>query len=207
MSAKQSNEAARQPGVEVQSLRAQLARTSVECGTLKDNIDNYENSQFREKPPAQEDKKTAKSRNKPKYHHPKQEPIAFHAVCDVQKVEGLCAGQVIRFETPLLNHGDSYSPLDGVFTAPIHGLFHFSVSILSDYPPKNHVEAEVVKNGNCLARIHAYSAERMRDQGSVAVTTELHAQDKVWVRLIYPATAAIFGSRWSSFTGHLIAKL
>ncbi|WAQ93525.1 hypothetical protein MAR_005996, partial [Mya arenaria] len=75
-----------------------------------------------------------------------EQPVAFHAVVDKQEIQHITVGQPIVFETVLLNSGGAYHNSHGLFIAPMHGIYMFSASILSDYVPKVHIESAIVKN-------------------------------------------------------------
>ncbi|XP_053403061.1 caprin-2-like [Mercenaria mercenaria] len=104
--------------------------------------------------------------------------IDFHAI--VQKSEGihrLGRDQTIVFETVRLNLDGGYNSNTGIFTAPIGGLYLFSVSIVSGVDPKPLFYVGLVKNGAWLASACGHGGSGKQDQGSVTVAMQLNAGD------------------------------
>ncbi|XP_052807392.1 complement C1q tumor necrosis factor-related protein 3-like [Mya arenaria] len=130
-------------------------------------------------------------------------PVAFHAVMDAS-VDHLGHNQNIVFETVLLNLGNAYHNAHGVFQAPQSGVYVFSGTIMSWIDPKPEIQAELVKNGQVLARIFGHGDSGRHDQGGVTVTTQLVTGDEVWIRELTPNDDAVYGGRFSSFTGFLL---
>ncbi|KAH3741720.1 heavy metal-binding protein HIP-like [Dreissena polymorpha] len=135
------------------------------------------------------------------------EAVGFHAVVNTQELTHLTFGQPIIFETVFTNVGGAYHNNHGLFIAPVRGLYIFSVSILCDYPPHNHIETALVVNGSRKALTHSYGADNVRDQGSITIVVQLNAADEVWVELGWPNDAYLFGNMWTSFTGAIITRV
>ncbi len=42
---------------------------------------------------------------------------------------------IVRYEKPTLNEGDAFDPLEGVFTAPVNGTYHFAFHFVQEETP------------------------------------------------------------------------
>ncbi|XP_060588097.1 multimerin-2-like [Ruditapes philippinarum] len=132
------------------------------------------------------------------------EAVAFHAVVGAGSVvphSGI--NQTVVFETVLLNINNGYHSHLGLFVAPTAGLYIFSTSVL-DGDSKPLIHADLVKNGNALARAYGHGNGGYPEQGSVTVVTQLNAGDEVWVRLSCCQGSPVTGNRYTSFTGALL---
>ncbi|XP_045182801.1 heavy metal-binding protein HIP-like [Mercenaria mercenaria] len=134
------------------------------------------------------------------------ERVIFHAVLDtIIEYPLLNRYQRIIFETVMLNKGDGYQASNGKFTAPVAGMYIFSVSILSDNGPlTSFFEAEILKNGIVLAKLYGHGVNTYHDQASATVVTHLSISDHVWIRLICCGFDSLYGSRYSTFSGALL---
>ena len=133
-----------------------------------------------------------------------EEAVAFHAVVDSNgEVPHHGVNQNLVFETVLLNINGAYHNQHGLFVAPAAGLYIFSTSVL-DAGSKPLIHADLVKNGNVLARAYGHGNGGYPEQGSVTVVTQLKTGDEVWVRLSCCADSPITGMRYTSFTGALL---
>ena len=113
------------------------------------------------------------------------------------------------FETVLLNIGNGYHDNHGLFTAPVSGIYVFSVSMMNQADSDHHrIQVGLKKNGVYLARTMSDGKSINYDQGSFTVTSQLDAGDDVWVAVYNPLTNVyLFGNRYSSFTGFLLAAM
>ncbi|XP_052788619.1 uncharacterized protein LOC128223379 [Mya arenaria] len=107
------------------------------------------------------------------------------------------------FDSIVTNVGNSYTKFIGVFTAPVEGLYHFSVTIHTH--DKGHLEMSIVKYGNNLivAHPHGDAAIPSDDQSTSSVVVFLSLGDSVWVRKLNDEGTNISGT-FSSFTGFKI---
>lgn len=132
--------------------------------------------------------------------------VAFHVVADASQSH-LDQGQNIVFDTVLLNVGDSYHDQHGVFIAPVPGIYVFSVTVMNQAVTGHEfIEAALYKDGTLLEKAMADGRTSGYDQGSFTVTTQLQEGSEVWVECYYPKTDDyLYGARFSSFTGFLLA--
>ena len=116
----------------------------------------------------------------------------------------LGAQQTIVLDSVLINNGNSYSPVTGVFTAPKRGTYLFFGSILSHY--SDYVETEITVNGNKVLAYLYSKGTNSYDQGSNMAIVHLEAGDKVWMRLIGHEGTKVFGNGWCTFSGYRISE-
>jgi len=104
----------------------------------------------------------------------------------------------------VLDIGEGYSPLDGIFDVPVTGVYVFTVTIYAeDY---RHVIAELVVNGQVQTYLIA-DTERAGDYhtGTAIVVAQVNAGDHVFVRrgdsYSDALVTSIHGRAISSFSG------
>lgn len=130
--------------------------------------------------------------------------IAFHAVLsEAHEYPHLSTGQPVAFNQVLLNLGNAYHSIHGVFIAPIDGVYVFSTSILCVAGAASRFDAAITKNGNITAKVLGQGDNSHYDQGSVTVTVELVTNDEVAVEILNTDTS-IWGHAYTSFTGFLL---
>lgn len=109
--------------------------------------------------------------------------------------------QQITYDHVVTNIGNGYSSQNGMFTAPISGLYHFSTTVMA--VGNENVHIQMVKNGNEIAR--AYTSSTDYETGVAVVIIELNKGDNVWVKHFYDVGAPhIHGLGYTSFSGFLI---
>lgn len=114
-------------------------------------------------------------------------------------------GEIIKFDVLGINFGNGYSALTGIFTAPVSGLYSFTLSFMS-VNGYDHSYITIDKHGTVLGTAFADGRSDW-DQGSTQVTTHLTQGEQVVVRP-QQGTSAIRGG-WndlhtSSFSGFLV---
>ncbi|KAL3836224.1 hypothetical protein ACJMK2_021663 [Sinanodonta woodiana] len=139
---------------------------------------------------------------------PSRDPtVAFHAY--LAKDGGAVQSAHVIFDTVLLNIGNAYSPLHGIFRAPYNGTYLFSVTAATS--PGHQLHFYLRKNDKTVEFVFADS--RDWDQASKTTILALNVDDYVWVE----ANGELMGS-WSddsfghihihsSFTGFLIKEM
>ena len=80
------------------------------------------------------------------------ETVAFYA--QLTKDIVLAQKQAVVFRNVVTNVGNGYDARNGHFTAPIRGVYHFSVSIMA-FPSKT-CSVTFVKNGNIISHLYAH---------------------------------------------------
>ncbi|XP_063408844.1 collagen alpha-1(X) chain-like [Mytilus trossulus] len=131
--------------------------------------------------------------------------VAFSSTMDSHK-ENLGIGQTVLFEHVITNIGGGLDPNTSIFKAPITGVYHFDVVIMSHHGED--METEIVKNGNGLVRLYSGNGDTW-GVGMQSVVIQMIAGDDVWVRVynnpsINDGNIRVFGSLWSSFSGFLV---
>ncbi|CAG2214676.1 C1QL [Mytilus edulis] len=103
-----------------------------------------------------------------------EQTIAFFATLSDNGPQN---GEIIKFDNIITNSGNGYSVTEGLFTAPIDGLYtlHCSFLVVNGY-----VNVELVRNDNKIGR--GYAAEgKHENSGSIFVTTDLMEGDEVFL--------------------------
>ncbi|VDI70172.1 Hypothetical predicted protein [Mytilus galloprovincialis] len=131
--------------------------------------------------------------------------VAFSSTMDSHK-ENLGIGQTVLFEHVITNIGNGLDPNTSIFKAPITGVYHFDVIIMSHLGED--METEIVKNGNGLVRLYSGNGDTW-GVGMQAIVIQMNAGDDVWVRVynnrgVNDGNIRVFGEFWSSFSGFLL---
>ena len=108
----------------------------------------------------------------------------------------LQSNEKVVFDSVVTNLGLAYH--SGVFTAPVPGIYVFSVNLLSDSQPAN---AKLVKNGVMVGALNFHADG---EQASQSVTLELNKDDEMSVQSANYPGVKFFGYRHSTFTGFLL---
>lgn len=130
--------------------------------------------------------------------------VGFYATIDGDAVSGLAAAQPIVFKNVQVNAGEVYDNTTGAFTAPIDGLYLFTVAITSNTGDPHELQVALKKNNDVIARAHAHGDSGHYDQGGITSVTALSTGDKVTVELVDPDGGALAGSSLSAFGGYQI---
>lgn len=135
-----------------------------------------------------------------------ENPVAFFAVVSPTKLEHVGALQNVVFDKAVTNVGNAYNPHHGVFTAPVTGLYLFSVTILADQDQD--VYARFTKNGTIVSHIYAHGTSNAGDwaQGSQTIILELQKGEDISVQND-PSDNTIYGHAYTSLCGVLLAQL
>lgn len=85
------------------------------------------------------------------------------------------------FPVVITNVGNGYNPSNGVFTAPIAGVYVFFVNVQGYYT--QNVYADIVQSGSTKVRTMAVSDSQDRyDAGTNLAVLTLQKGERVWVR-------------------------
>ena len=118
--------------------------------------------------------------------------------------EGVSLGhhQTVVFDQAVTNVGNAYNPTNGIFTAPVPGVYVFYLNLMTPSHNHGHHTLAITKNGAVLDVVYAEGQADQDDQGSSQVATHLVTGDQVWVR--QNTGDAIRGDWWTIFTGFLL---
>lgn len=106
----------------------------------------------------------------------------------------------LKFDTVFINIGNGYDSHTGVFTAPVAGLYIFSLTAMSTNRGAP-LSLALKKNGATLATTWGQGREDPSDQDSRTLPTSLAKGDKVWIAQFLGN--GVRGSWWTTFTGFL----
>ena len=131
--------------------------------------------------------------------------MAFSAIFSTDDAHnGIALGtkSTLRFDKTITNIGNGYDPSTGIFTAPVTGVYGFSVNMMAPLRVTHaSVGLAIIRRGALLDEVWAAGPD-VDDQGSTDVTTHLTAGEQVWVR--QAAGDAVRGGYWTVFTGYLL---
>ncbi|XP_069109618.1 cerebellin-1-like isoform X2 [Argopecten irradians] len=110
--------------------------------------------------------------------------------------------QIIVFDTVVSNDGNGYDSRHGHFTAPVTGLYAFSVTAMC-YGSETELHISIVKDGQKIGV--AFANGNHYDNGSKLVVVPLQEGQMVWVEHFGdPSGNKIYGNTYSTFSGFLI---
>ena len=116
------------------------------------------------------------------------------------------AAGVVVFDTAVINQGGHYNTSNGRFTAPISGIYVFSVALLSDHDGTDaYFGTDLLVNGASYAKVQNRTELDNDFTGSFTTVVSLSATDYVQVSNgvpTYGTSAAT--SNFSHFSGFLL---
>ncbi|KAL3836223.1 hypothetical protein ACJMK2_021662 [Sinanodonta woodiana] len=133
--------------------------------------------------------------------------VAFHAY--LAKDGGAVQSAHVVFDTVLLNIGNAYSPLHGIFRAPYSGLYLFSMTAGTSHG--HYLHFFLKKNDKTVEFVFADS--RDWDQASKTTILALNVDDYVWVEAYGQLIGSVSADSsdhiyiYSTFTGFLIKEM
>ena len=99
----------------------------------------------------------------------------------VKSVSTTWSSGTLVFPVVITNVGNSYNPNDGVFTAPMAGVYVFFVNVQS-YGSKS-IFVDIVLNGATKVRtLVSQSSQEYSDAGPNLAVLSLQIGDRVWVK-------------------------
>ena len=113
---------------------------------------------------------------------------------------------VIKFDQIVINNGNHYHPADGVFVAPISGVYMFSWNTLT-YNIK-HLFTELRVENEVKGAVGSYAASGQYIPGSASLLCHVKKGEHVWVQTSSGSTANYIYD-WNdstSFMGFLLQK-
>ncbi|XP_062606579.1 uncharacterized protein LOC134268356 [Saccostrea cucullata] len=111
--------------------------------------------------------------------------------------------EIFVFDRLITNSGNAYNKNNGMFTAPIKGIYAFFSSVLT--LPGKSLEAQIVKNGNAFCNLYAGNTNFFGPGFNMAII-ELEVGDAVWVKIHdkYHDTGITLDGAWTTFSGILL---
>ncbi|XP_062599186.1 multimerin-2-like [Saccostrea cucullata] len=104
------------------------------------------------------------------------------------------------FPSVITNEGNGYNPSNGIFTAPIAGMYVFFVNVQDN---GSNIYVDIVLNGSTKARTMAYYSGDSHDAGPNLVVLNVQKGDAVWIRH-YSGTGYYSSGPITTFSGFLL---
>ncbi|XP_061180206.1 heavy metal-binding protein HIP-like [Saccostrea echinata] len=132
-------------------------------------------------------------------------PIAFSGYM-TSNIANPHDNEIFLFDHVIVNSGNGYNKHNGMFTAPVKGIYAFFGTVLT-FSGKS-LESEIVQNGNGICRI--YSGDDSFDgSGSNMAIIQLEVGDVVWMRIHdrFHDTGVSVDGPWTTFSGFLLYEM
>ncbi|KAK7506690.1 hypothetical protein BaRGS_00002165 [Batillaria attramentaria] len=128
--------------------------------------------------------------------------VAFNVRLSTTTSQPFTGTQTLVFGLVDLNQGGAYDKDTGFFTAPISGLYLFSLHLT--HTPPGSIHAKIMKNGVEIAEVEASGDDKYHDRSSSSVVVHLAKADKVWVKRYDGGSTQVQGGWRTAFTGILV---
>ena len=129
-------------------------------------------------------------------------PVAFYAQL-TKDATGVGNYQTIVFDLVTTNVGNAYNKVDGIFTAPVNGVYAF-IWTASNHD-NTHMQTELVANAVVVGRQWSDSGNHADISSATgSAVLKLNASDTVWVRSNTIHSRILMGNQLSSFSGWLL---
>ena len=115
------------------------------------------------------------------------------------KGEHLGDRQAVRYDKIITNIGNGYDSRDGHFSAPVSGIYTFTVTGMGI--GTSTIWLAIVKNDIELARV--YTTTDDADSSSVTAHTHLNQGDRVWIQNAGPSGSQTHPGTYNYFSGIL----
>ena len=133
-------------------------------------------------------------------------PIAFTTTL-TKTTNNIGINQNIVFDHVLLNLGNGYHNLHGIFIVPQNGLYVFSANIMFDNVGHDNADVAIAHNGQDIAKLYTHGNGGSWAHSSQSVVLQANQGDEVWVRNIDYINTSVYGKKYSSFSGYLLYAL
>uniref|UniRef100_A0A3B1ICL8 C1q domain-containing protein n=1 Tax=Astyanax mexicanus TaxID=7994 RepID=A0A3B1ICL8_ASTMX len=90
---------------------------------------------------------------------------------------------IVVFRKEFINIGNAYSPITGVFTAPLRGVYFFRVNVFG-FKSTSWIAGDLFKNQENIFNLSDYPEEGRNEYASNGVSLLLEKGDLVYVKLI-----------------------
>ncbi|XP_059210108.1 complement C1q-like protein 2 [Centropristis striata] len=111
----------------------------------------------------------------------------------------------LMYKTVITNIGNAYNPSTGIFTAPVSGLYYFTIFYHAGGQSVAHLT--LYKNNEVVVITSDHtSASDTADNGGNALFVQLQSRDQVYVRM--DANAHVWGNdQHTTFSGFLVTQM
>ncbi|CAB4033923.1 Complement C1q 4 [Paramuricea clavata] len=128
--------------------------------------------------------------------------VAFQATLTTGRIGPNYARGAIKFNAVTLNIGNGYNPSTGKFTAPIAGLYQFTVTYLQQNGYSSYVR--LIKGSSVIGDMHAN--HKNFDLLTKTILVTLTKGQTFWARLERSSSYAVYGAgRYTQFGGFLLS--
>ncbi|XP_061188591.1 complement C1q subcomponent subunit C-like [Saccostrea echinata] len=130
--------------------------------------------------------------------------VAFYAYRG-SNIGGVSPGYILKFSSVITNLGSHYNPSDGIFVAPVHGIYMFQWT-MSCFTTGSNSCGTSLRVNDAREGFFLYSGENgngYHNTGSKTVIMEAQAGNHVWIQTENWSNVLIESQ--SSFTGCLLA--
>ncbi|XP_062583108.1 complement C1q-like protein 2 [Saccostrea cucullata] len=132
-------------------------------------------------------------------------PVVFCASSS-SSVSGLSVGFILKFPSVNINLGNHYNPANGIFIAPVHGLYMFHWTMQCHYSGSPHCSTGLRVNNALKGQIRSgEEASGYYHTGSNTVFLEVEAGNHVWIE--NESYNNVYINSDSSFGGSLLQIL
>ncbi|XP_062575787.1 complement C1q-like protein 2 [Saccostrea cucullata] len=119
---------------------------------------------------------------------------------------GISVGFILKFSHVITNLGNHYNPTDGIFIAPVHGLYMFHWTMNCVTTGSHHCGTTLMINGAQKGAIFSgEDSNSFHHTGSNSAILEVQEGDHVWIQTWSWSNVRIYD--WSSFSGCLMSIL
>ncbi|KAF4114275.1 cerebellin-4-like [Onychostoma macrolepis] len=112
----------------------------------------------------------------------------------------------LTYRNVFTNIGNAYSPITGVFTAPLRGAYMFRISVYGPASQATPSTVSIIKNGQHVVIAHAHQAGNVVNSSNGAVLL-LEVGDVVYVTLLANRRISDSQSNHNTFSGYLLFPL
>ncbi|KAK3106026.1 hypothetical protein FSP39_011224 [Pinctada imbricata] len=129
--------------------------------------------------------------------------VSFLAYYSKYRVQ-LGEHEAIKYNRVIENIGNGYNSFTGKFTAPVSGIYSFSVSMMSD--SSNYMQLGIMKNRQLLTTL--FTNAKTFPQSSNTINVSLQRGDTMWIqrrsgRMLHAHNL----DRYNTFSGVLVSLM